>query len=825
MKNKTKAIYVFAFAFLFSLCAFLALPKTANASQTFEQMISSANSGDTVTLTQDYQADSQINIAKNLIIDLGGHKLSVNGVITTSGDTNVTIKNGTVEASFTMIENTLTVLQNLVISGDVFVMQNAGAKLNVTLNQDFINNGTAQILGGEYKDEVINNENSTLSIFGGVFGADTNNVTITNSGNLYIDESQSAVNVKANNILLENKKGGSAVILAGSFLSEVSHVKNYGEMQISGGSFSEIYNANQLDITGGQFNYLRNNANSSETGVITPVANVSGGTFGNVAGGCAISSWAACILNIEGTVANPVKIQSCRVGISLEKGTTATIKNVQFTSVTDEDMKLCGNVIVEGVRFDSAIISDGATVELNNCVLQNDGYLQYLTINSSDVVINGGSYHNNSTAVKVESGTVQINNAQITSGTGAVENAPQALHIEGNSGSDTAQVTINAGSYVQSVAVNGHATLETFGTIRKICHNYGNVYVKGGTVGNGTDIADCNTAVAITNFGYLEISGGTISACDLTGFKNKTIDNNGADASLVISGGIIAGTTHCLVATTTSQVAISGGVFAGKLEAVIQSGIVKTNFISDMFAPGYFAKRNGAFENFNVSYTMGGFDVIEHVHQASGATCIRPAKCMTCNNYVGSISPLNHASTTKTYNKTGSTVTHEAVYACCGKTTTEAHEAVDGGIIVQPSYNQAGSKTRTCLICGETWTVSIPATGGGSGNSGDISDEEMVALLAELAILAVMGVIWFVGIIIAIVFMVRDSKRKQQRKAKVDQFIRDFNYRKKNNIANKTDLEQTQQPVANNENQPQVESDKKVVADEQAKSNPSDENN
>ncbi len=780
MKRKLKVIYVFALAFLLSVCALVSLPKTASASQSFEQMITSANSGDTITCVADMSTGA-IEITKNLVIDLGGHKLSVNGVITTSGDTNVTIKNGTVEASFTSIENTLTVLQNVIVNGDVFVMQNASAKLNATLNQDFLNNGTAQILGGEYKDEVYNNPDAVLDIFGGNFGADTNYVTITNSGDLYIDESQCAVDVKANNMSLENKKGGSAVIAAGSFLSEESYVKNYGEMQISGGSFYEVNNSNQLDITGGQFVQLTNLSEAGVTGT-TPVSNVSGGTFGNGTR-TAINSLAHATLNLEGTVDNPVKIESCSGGIFVEQSGNATIKNVQFTSVRDEDMYLCGNVTVEGVHFASATISDGATVELNNCVLQNDGYLQQLTINASNVVINGGSYHNNSTAVMVESGTVQINNAQITSGNGTVENAPQALHIETATGSNTAQVTINEGSFVQSVAVNENATLETFGTIRKICHNYGNVYVKGGTVGNGTDLADCNTAVAIRNYGYLEISGGTISACDLDVFENKTIHNSGANALLVVSGGIIAGTTHCLVATTTSQVKISGGVFAGKLEVVIQSGIVETNHISDMFAPGYFAKRNGVFENLNVSNIMGGFDVVEHIHQTDGATCTTPAKCMICNNYVGSISLFNHASTSKTYNKTGSTVTHEAVYDCCGITTTEAHEAADGGILVQPTYNQAGSKTRTCLVCGETWTVSIPALGGGSGNSGgsgDISDDEMVVLLAELVVLAVFGLIWIAGIVVAVAFIVRDHNRKQQRKTKVDQFMRDYNNRKKN---------------------------------------------
>ncbi len=52
---------------------------------------------------------------------------------------------------------------------------------------------------------------------------------------------------------------------------------------------------------------------------------------------------------------------------------------------------------------------------------------------------------------------------------------------------------------------------------------------------------------------------------------------------------------------------------------------------------------------------------------------------------------------------------HERACSVCGETETEAHSWNGGEITAQPSYNQTGTRTYTCTVCGGTKTESIPA--------------------------------------------------------------------------------------------------------------------
>ena len=534
-----------------------------------------------------------------------------------------------------------------------------------------------------------------------------------------------------------------------------------------------------------------------------------------------------------------------RYGFVVSGSANVTIKNGTITVFEPGYSAIEVNyatLTAQNVNFGFEMNTNSIGIRANNAKLVLENCTYYASTNTSiysansELKINGGNYYAKYNAIQSVGGNVEIKNATIKNCYNAVETQyrDNCAVLLGYYVAIQQQVNIDGGE-IESIYCGENVTVNFFGVARKI-FNEGYLYLNGGLVGNASAPFYNKSDTALVNEGYAEINGAMLSADDQSGRLAKTIINKGYDAYLVINDGMFFGGTTVLETETSSEISIAGGLFYGKISLVRDYTCTNNtiNSVSDMFKPGYFGQMNGAFPDMSgTSIDVSNLNVVQHVHTGSTPTCKTRATCSVCHNAYGEYDKTNHETPIKTYEYCPTEGKHYVRYICCDSYIAENHVEGSYQIVRMPTADRSGQKISTCTVCGRTWYQDIPP----------LTEEEQIAMaMAEnvVAFMFLLAVVWVLGMIVAIAFIVSDIKKKKEKRAKIQNYINDFNYRKKNNIPNKIDLEQTQEPVANDENQPQAESDEgvanseqaeqnegdeNVVADEQAESNPSDENN
>ena len=191
--------------------------------------VDAASSGATITMVGDSTEDSQIQISKDLTIDLAGHTVTMPGVFILNG--NVTIENGTVIGS----NNGYSPIQTYEVSMGCMKTQ-----INLTLNDlnvtglrhaVRIDGGDAVINGGEYR--VINTGLTHYTLDVGDDRSDAiSNVTV-NGGSFYGPETGDGTALMV--------YSGSSVTVHDGHFEKLRALKGYvgGSLTVYGGTFDK----------------------------------------------------------------------------------------------------------------------------------------------------------------------------------------------------------------------------------------------------------------------------------------------------------------------------------------------------------------------------------------------------------------------------------------------------------------------------------------------------------------------------------------------------------------------------------------------------------
>ena len=237
---------------------------------TLANAISSADSGDTVTLLKDTKEDITIPAGKIITLDLNGNKLTnVSGHTITNNGTLFVTGNGTVDN---------------IAHGKSALYNNTGA--TATLNGGTFTRSAEK--GTASPDSANSNSWYTVKNYGTM--TINSNVTITNTGshssavaNGWFDVSEAGSNG-------EPTRTADAVLTinGGNISGGKITVKNddYGMLSITGGSISQplnglycIYNANVTAISGGNVNGPVGNYNGASTEADQGKFSITGGLF------------------------------------------------------------------------------------------------------------------------------------------------------------------------------------------------------------------------------------------------------------------------------------------------------------------------------------------------------------------------------------------------------------------------------------------------------------------------------------------------------------------------------------------------------------------
>ncbi len=470
-------------------------------------------------------------------------------------------------------------------------------------------------------------------------------------------------------------------------------------------------------------------------------------------------------------------------GIVVSNGAKVTIKNGNLRSGQTVVSVNNATATIQNVIFQLDSWSNGqgisaqnnAKLTLNSCYYSAGGNLQIYS-KSSELTINSGTYYATTNVINAVGGKISLNNTTIRNMYSARETVygSRSAVCFGDASSSQGEIEINGGE-IASLYCGEGVSAEVNATVRKI-FNDGNLYLNGGLVGNVSEplYNECDTA--LVNQGYAEINGGVLSADDQNNKQGKTIINKGPNAQLVIKGGTIFGATTVIEASKSSKVQISGGkIHRGEITLVedYTGSYYYLHSVSDMFAHGFFAKSNGAFVYMSgeTFYVDASFEVVEHTHTGTTATCRARSVCSECNNAFGDYNYSNHEIPTKTYAYSPTEGTHYVKYICCDYTISENHTEGSYQIVRAPTAEMSGQKMSTCSVCGRTWYQEIPR----------LSQEDQMAMaMAEniVAFMILLGVVWIFGMFIAIAFIVSDVKKKKEKRAKVEKFINDFKNKK-----------------------------------------------
>ena len=458
-------------------------------------------------------SNSAVSVSSGGTLDLNGQAVTARSVTISSGGG---LTNGVAGAS---LNNGLT------NAGTVFVSQ-------ATFFNGPVTNTGAMFFQGAISNGLVNSGSFNLN----------NNATLTvapvNSGTINVAASTLTVNPAWANAGTVQLGGG---VLAGGNLANNSGANVAGFGTVS----NQLVNAGIVTATNGNLNLV---GAATGAGAYRAVAGTSASTLTFVNGGSISSLFnTGATIQVEGALTNTSLFVN-EGTMMLAGGTYQSAANL--TNATGELIANsgAGSINAAAVFNLGTILATNATFTISNLVAQGGtvtiGAGGTLTLPGSSSLTNFGTINlqgavgNN--AVLNLAGAVLTNKSGGTiTGGGIIQNASQVVNLLGGS--------ILATSAVVELQFTNANTFGNAGTIGASA---------GATLTFGT--ATIGSAI-ITNFGTINLTGGTLNSGNITNLANGFVGGFGTITSNLINGGIVMATNGTLtLAVAPSQL----GTFA-----------------------------------------------------------------------------------------------------------------------------------------------------------------------------------------------------------------------------------------------------------------------
>ena len=548
-----------------------------NNAEGFQSVISSANDGDTLKLTQDIDlGNTSIVINKPLIINLNGHTISQSrgNAITFSADSTLTITDTATGGKITSTG----------ASGQAVYNGGSGTIL--------IEGGTLEATGDSSR-VIYNSSTGTIIINGGIVSSNAQyeGIAVYNydDGEIEVNggtvENLSTMGPTA----IYNYADGKVTVTGGKVESKgnpTSAIYNHsnGSIKISGGEVITTdgissytianYSSGSVEISGGIISALKGTVilNSTDGNI-----KISSGTV-SASAGYAIYNRSLGTVNISGgTVSANIK---------------HTIYNVSAGKITISDVAKVTNasngssaIYLNAVPSPAAIILEvnGGTVE-NTSVPQ--GYSVYFNTNGTGVTYDNLNNYYNKTSGTVGkvfptqqiAGAVDVISSEglikdsYASLADAIENANSGDTLKINSNIDLGSTGVKISGKTLTIDLNGKTVSSNavFGTIQ--LENNASLTVTDSSMDKIGVLIGASAAIMNLGTGDIKINAGKVAVSG----AGYAIYNNGS-GTITINGGTVCAETSsgiAITASASSQIVINGGIVSGIIPDSISPAIV-----------------------------------------------------------------------------------------------------------------------------------------------------------------------------------------------------------------------------------------------------------
>ncbi len=438
-------------------------------------------------------ANSAVSVSSGGTLDLNGQAVTARSVTITSGGG---LTNGVAGAS---LNNGLT------NAGTVFVSQNAYFNGPVT-------NTGAMFFEGAISNSLVNSGSFNLN----------NNATLTvapaNSGTINIDGSTLTVNPAWANAGTVQLGGG---VLAGGNLANNSGASVVGFGTVS----NQLVNAGIVTATNGNLNLV---GAATGAGTYRAVAGTSASTLTFVNGGSISSLFnTGATIQVEGALTNTALFVN-EGTLMVAGGTYQSTANL--TNAAGELMANsgAGTINAAGVFNLGTILATNGTFSVSNFVAQGGtvtiGAGGTLTLPGASALTNFGTINlqgaaGNNAILNLGGASLTNKSGGTITGGGIIQNASQVVNLLGGS--------ILATSTVVELQFTNANTFGNAGTIGASA---------GATLTFGA--AGVGSAL-ITNFGTINLSGGTLNSGNITNLANGFVGGSGTITAPVINNGTL----------------------------------------------------------------------------------------------------------------------------------------------------------------------------------------------------------------------------------------------------------------------------------------------
>ncbi len=500
--------------------------------------VAAANAGDTVTLLKDITLTAQIEITKNVTVNLGGHTVSRDSagvkLFSVNANATLTLQNGTLDGknvSSAAGDDTTTTNWNLVFVNEYgnftangVTFQNAVTRWGaiISFSNTRVELTDCQIINNSASDELRAN-GSALHIYAYI---KLTNCTIT--GNVEKLDGSSAIHLKTTaivelcgtNYIYDNLYNGKQTNIKSAANNQISVSGSVvgSKIGVTSGSFTPIASGNGYTLTLADAATFIDDAGvkaattSANTVVwTTPVATVNGVHYANLQDAVdALSDGETLVLLGNATLNSTLTID----------------KNITITSAEGQNYKI---IRAEGFDGDDliAVESNGAltlrdvTVDGNGVEIAKEG-VNLIDVNGGSLTIEDGALitgHNDTTTSGNVKGTIFAHGGGTVTMNGGEISGNKALYgsavtVYNTSGSDVNTFTMNGGSITDNEAT-GRENATVAGAVQ-VGEKGSTFTMTGGEITDNTSVNGYGAGVTVMNGGIMNVEGSS------TVFDNKT---------------------------------------------------------------------------------------------------------------------------------------------------------------------------------------------------------------------------------------------------------------------------------------------------------------
>ena len=526
---------------------------------------------ETVTIIKNIQLKEilEINLAKNMILDLDGYELTIteqDRVINNNGDLEVTDSSEEQTGKITNYLDKSGTSRNEIYTAGIYNSGNKKLRINgglIEINSTGsyknnyptgiynLNNGTVEVIEGTVSSRgyhcygIYNYGNGNIEVIGGTVSSSTsgnnyNSYGIYNYGNGNIEVIGGTVSSSRgfSNYGIYNYGNGNIEVTGGTVSSEDRGIYNYGSgsIKVTGGTvggYSGIYNyeSGSIEITGGIISSERYGIYNNGSGSVE----ITGGTVSSEYYG--IYNYGSIIIGDkekEISKENP-KIKGEYTGTLTETGYgiyNAT-GNVEFyNGIIQGDIALNANLtkIREGCQIESSIIGEKDSIYLVK--KKNEEYI---------VQIEEKQYTSLQEAIDSigeEEKTIEILK-DFELNEPILFNKNIVLDLKGYTITNKYYRIENISNLkIIDTTENKEGKIEIINTIVGILNNEeGNIIIEGGTVSSSSNSS--SYGIYNNGSGSIEITGGTVSSRSGYSGDSYAIYNAEENGSIMIAGGIV----------------------------------------------------------------------------------------------------------------------------------------------------------------------------------------------------------------------------------------------------------------------------------------------